>query len=319
MAMNRIQFQPGLSLIEFLGDYGTEEACESALFNARWPSGFVCSRCQGQACSTFVRGSKRLWQCTDCRYQTSLTAGTLFEHSRLPLTTWFLALYFLTQTKTNVSALELMRHLGVSYSATWRMKHKLMQAMTEREASRRLTGFVQIDDAYLGGERTGGKRGRGSENKRPFVIAVATHEKGRPGYAVMEPVAGFTKNAITEWAKRRLQPGAEIYSDGLGAFSAVIDLGHPQSIIKCETPRQTCEAKGARWVNIVLSNLKRALDGTYHVFCFFKYAHRYLGEAAWRFNRRFHLKALVPRLLVAAARCQPWSEARLRQVPVYGS
>ncbi len=319
MAMNRVQFQPGLSLMEFLRDYGTEEACESALFNARWRGGFVCPRCQGRTCSTFIRGSQQLWQCTICRHQTSLIAGTLFEHSRLPLTTWFLALYFLTQTKTNISALELTRHLGVSYSSAWRMKHKLMQAMTEREESRRLAGFVHIDDAYLGGERTGGKRGRGSENKRPFVIAVATDEKGRPGYAVIEPVTGFTKNAITEWAKRRLQPGAEIYSDGLGAFTAVIDLGHPQSIVKCDTPRQTCEAKGARWVNIVLSNLKRALDGTYHVFSFFKYAHRYLGEAAWRFNRRFHLKALVPRLLVAAARCEPWSETRLRQVPVYGS
>lgn len=317
MAMNRVQFQPGLSLIEFLRDYGTEEACETALFNARWPGGYVCPRCQGQTCSMFVRGSQQLWQCSVCRYQASVKAGTLFEHSRLPLTTWFLALYFLTQTKTNVSALELTRHLGVSYSAAWRMKHKLMQAMTEREESRRLTGFVQIDDAYLGGERTGGKRGRGSENKRPFVIAVATNEKDRPGFAVIEPVAGFTKNAITEWAQRRLQSGAETYSDGLGAFSAVIDLDHAQSIIKSETPRQTCEAKGARWVNIVLSNLKRALDGTYHVFDFFKYAHRYLGEAAWRFNRRFRLKALVPRLLVAAARCQPWSESRLRKVPVY--
>lgn len=151
------------------------------------------------------------------------------------------------------------------------------------------------------------------------MIAVATDEKDRPGYAVIEPVAGFTTNAITEWVQRRLQPGAEIYSDGLGAFRAVIDPGHAQSIIKCENPRQTCEAKGARWVNIVLSNLKRALDGTYHVFDFFNYAHRYLGEAAWRFNRRLRLKALVPRLLVAAARCRPWSETRLRQVLVYGS
>jgi len=317
MAMNRVQFQPGLSLMAFLQDYGTQEACESALFEARWPTGFVCPRCEGQSCSTFVRGSQQLWQCTGCRRQTSLTAGTLFEHSRLPLTTWFLAMYLLTQTKTNLSALELSRHLGVSYSAAWRMKHKLMEVMTQREASRRLTGFVQIDDAYLGGERNGGKRGRGSENKRPFVIAVATDERDRPGYAVIEPVDGFTKAAITEWAERRLQPGAEVYSDGLGAFTAVADLDHPHTVIQCATPRQGCETEGARWVNIVLSNLKRALDGTYHMFCFFKYAHRYLGEAAWRFNRRFRLEAMVPRLLVAAARCQPWSETRLRNVPVY--
>lgn len=142
MAMNRVQFQPGLPLMEFLRDYGTAAACESALFNARWRDGFVCPRCQGRTCSTFIRGNQQLWQCTVCRHQTSLIAGTLFEHSRLALTTRFLTLYFLTQTKTNVSALELTRHLGVSYSSAWRMKHKLMQAMTEREEARRLTGFV---------------------------------------------------------------------------------------------------------------------------------------------------------------------------------
>ena len=205
MAMNRVQFQPGLSLPAFLRNYGTEELCCSALFNARWSTGFVCPRCEGQTSSTFSRGGQQLWQCTECRYQTSLIAGTIFEHSRLPLTTWFLALYLLTQSKTNLSALELSRHLGVCYSSAWRMKHKLMQAMTQRETSRQLTGFVQIDDAYLGGEHNGGKRGRGSENKRPFVIAVATDAADRPGYAVIEPISGFTKAAITEWAERRLQ------------------------------------------------------------------------------------------------------------------
>ena len=97
------------------------------------------------------------------------------------------------------------------------------------------------------------------------------------------------------------------------------DLAHPHTVIRCQTSRQACETKGARWVNVVLSNLKRALDGTYPVFRFFKYAHRYLGEAAWRFNRRFQLQAMVPRLLMDAACCQPWSESRLRDVPVYAS
>ena len=138
MAMNRVQFQPGLSLPAFLRNYGTEELCCSALFNARWSTGFVCPRCEGQTSSTFSRGGQQLWQCTECRYQNSLIAGTIFEHSRLPLTTWFLALYLLTQSKTNLSALELSRHLGVCYSSAWRMKHKLMQAMTQRETSRQL-------------------------------------------------------------------------------------------------------------------------------------------------------------------------------------
>lgn len=175
-----------------------------------------------------------------------------------------------------------------------------MQAMCEREASRKLGGVVQIDDAYLGGERNGGKAGRGSENKRPFVVAVATDAHGHPGMAVIEPVSGFTTAALTDWFRARLEDDAEVYSDGLGAF------------------RAATEADGARWVNIVMGNIKRALDGTYHAFRFFKYAQRYLGEAMYRFNRRFHMAAMMPRLLVAAACCAPQPERQLRDTPVFG-
>lgn len=318
MAMNRIQFQPGLSLPAFLRRYGTEAACEQALRRGRWPQGFVCPKCSGARASTFPRRGRTYWQCTTCHHQTSLRAGTLFEHTRLPLTTWFLALYLVTQSKTNIAALELMRHLGVCYRTAWRLKHKLMQAMCTRESARRLGGIVQIDDAYLGGERNGGKPGRGSENKRPFVAAVATNEKGRPTLAVLEPVSGFTSAAMTDWYARRLDPDAEVYSDGLGAFRACIDLDHAHSVIDVGGGRAATEAEGSRWVNTVLSNVKRAMDGTYHAFRFFKYADRYLGEATYRFNRRFELEAMVPRLLVAAARCKPWPETRLRAVPVFG-
>lgn len=318
MAMNRVQFQSGLSLPAFLQRFGTEAACEAALLKARWPSGFVCPKCQATGAATFRRRGRTYWQCSACHHQTSLHAGTVFEHTRLPLTTWFLALYLLTQSKTNVAALELMRHLGVCYRTAWRLKHKLMQAMYAREASRRLGGIVQIDDAYLGGERNGGKRGRGSENKRPFVVAVATDEKGYPGMAVFEAVSGFTKSAMGEWFSRRLTPEAEVYSDGLGAFRAAIDSDHAHTVIDAGGGRAATEVDGARWVNIVMGNVKRALDGTYHAFKFRKYTERYLGEAMYRFNRRFRLGAMVPRLVVAAARCKPWPERQLRDLPVFG-
>ncbi len=107
-------------------------------------------------------------------------------------------------------ALELIRHLGLCYRTAWRLKHKLMQTMSERDAGRCLGGLVQIDDAYLGGVRNGGKAGRGSENKRPFVIGVSTNEAGHPQYAVIEPVSGSTKAALTEWASRRLQPECDV-------------------------------------------------------------------------------------------------------------
>jgi hypothetical protein len=101
-----------------------------------------------------------------------LIAGTLMEHTRLPLTKWFLAIYLVTQSKTNISALALRRQVGVSWRTAWLLKHKLMEAMRLREAETPLAGDVRVDDAYLGGERAGGKAGRGSENKVPFVAAL---------------------------------------------------------------------------------------------------------------------------------------------------
>ena len=109
MAMNRVQFQAGLSMPEFLQRYGTEEQCVAAVQTARWPHGFVCPECGGAASTSFVRGGLRYWQCAACRYQCSLLSGTLFAGTKLPLTRWFLALQLITQAKNNVAALELKR------------------------------------------------------------------------------------------------------------------------------------------------------------------------------------------------------------------
>lgn len=150
---------------------------------------------------------RHLLPCSACRHQTSLIAGTMFQGTKLTLRTWMLALHLLTSTKTNMAALELMRHLGVNYKTARRMKHKIMQVMTEREDTRRLSGFVQTDDAYLGGKRNGGKAGRGSENKQPFPIAVQIDETfTAPGCVVIEPVRSFDTISLADWTARR--PGA---------------------------------------------------------------------------------------------------------------
>ncbi len=181
--------------------------------------------------SSFIRNGRRYWQGSARHHQSTVISSTVFEATKLPLTRWFQAMHLLTQAKNNLSALDLMRHLGVCYKTALLMKHKLMEVMRLREDSRQLTGRVEIDDAYLGGERAGGKRGRGSENK-------------------------------------------------------------------------------------VLSNLKTALAGTYHSFHFAKYAHRYLAEAQYRFNRRFDLAAILPRLLRAAAVTRPQPGRLLRAAEV---
>jgi len=109
-----------------------------------------------------------------------MTAGTLFASTKLPLSTWFLAIYLLSQAKTSLLALALKCQIGVSYPTAWLMHHKVMKAMADREAAHRLCGAVEVDDAYLGAERAGGKPGRGSENKAPAVAAVSLSDKGHP-------------------------------------------------------------------------------------------------------------------------------------------
>ena len=167
MARNPVQFQKGISLNEFLSLYGTEQQCFDALYRWRWPNGFVCPNCgHDRGCQLTTH---KLQQCYRCNRQTSMTAGTLFEATKLPLTVWFQGIDFMTQDKKGASAMTLHRQLGISYNAAWRMRHKLMQVMMERDREHLLGGFIQLDDAYLGGERSGGKRGRGAPGETPFV------------------------------------------------------------------------------------------------------------------------------------------------------
>lgn len=312
MAMNRIQFQKGLSLPAFLEQFGTEAQCEAALEKARWPDGFRCPRC-GQAPHYLLSiGSHQTYQCRSCRLQSSLTAGTLFQSTQLALTVWFMAIYLISQAKTNLSALALKRLLGVSYPTAWLMQQKLMQTMAERDALHSLVGHVQIDDAYLGGELTGGKAGRGSENKVPFVAAVSLDQAGHPLYVKMAPVPGFTLKAIADWAQRDLSPDCVVISDGLACFAGVTAAGclHQPIVVGGRKPKDLPEFS---WINTILGNLKTSFGGAYHAFGFFKYGIRYLAAFVYRFNRRFHLETLPTRLLVAAVTIGPRPAAWLRQ------
>ena len=318
MAINAVQFQSGLSMTDFVRQYGTEAKCYRALYRSRWPDGFRCPVCHDRRRLRFRRGAQIYYQCRACRHQTTLISGTLFEGTKLPLTTWFIAIYLLTSTKTNMAALELKRHLGVRYRTAWRLKHKIMQAMVEREETRQLAGFVQVDDAYLGGERNGGKPGRGSENKQPFVIAVSTDETLEcPTFAVIEPVKSFDDASMIDWGQRRLAEGAEVFSDGLHCFRRLAEQDHAHTVLVTGGGRAATQVKGARWVNTVLGNVKRAISGRYHAIQQSKYARRYLAEAAYRFNRRFRLPEMLPRLLRAMALCAPCAEPLLRAATNY--
>jgi transposase-like protein len=315
MPMNRVQFQPGLSMAEFELQYGSEEQCEEAIRAWRWPQGFSCPRCRSGSQTEFRRGTLLYLQCTACKYQCSLIAGTVFASTKLALKTWFQAMHLLTKAKTNISALELMRDLGLSYRSAWLVKHKLMETMRQREESRKLSGRVEIDDSYLGGERVGGKPGRGSENKVPFVAAVQTTEDGQAELVCLA-LRPFTNKSMLEFAARSLVRPLTVVSDGLPCFAAM--AAHAGVHDRNPTGGGTAAAKHPKFkaVNTILGNLKTALRGAYKAFDFSKYGHRYLAEFQYRFNRRFHLSVMLLRLGVAVLHSKPCPERLIRAAEI---
>ena len=143
----------GLSEAQFREAYGSEEKCRAVVEKLRWPSGFVCPICGG--CEGTRLSTRPKIQCRACRHRVSLTAGTIFHSTKLPLTAWFLAMWLIATAKNGISSVELGRRLGIKQTNAWAMKQKIMAVMAGREDKRRLDGRVEMDDVYLGGHRPG--------------------------------------------------------------------------------------------------------------------------------------------------------------------
>src|SRR3954469_19745317 len=292
----------GLSEVEFRERFGTEEACRTALFAMRWREGLTCPACGGRGFCALT--TRKVFQCNRCKRQLSRTAGTVFQDTKLPLVTWFAAVYQLTQSKGGISSIELARRLGVRRPTAWLVKHKLMRAMAAREAGKpKLAGRVEVDDAYLGGERQGGKRGRGAAGKTPFVAAVETTPERRPKRLRLTVVKGFRKREVEKLAKAAIEPGADVVSDGLSCW-AVEKAGCAHFAMATGAGKKAASWTPFRWVNTTLGNVKTAIAGTYHHVSP-KNAQSYLTSSAYRFNRRFQLDSIVERLAWAAVHTAP--------------
>lgn len=312
MPMNRIQFQKGMSLGEFMRRYGTEEDCEREVEAQRWPQGFVCPSCGSREYSNFRRGRVLYYQCCECRHQASLMAGTVLASSKLGLRVWFQAAYVLSQAKNSVSALELQRHLGVCYKTAWSLKHKLMQAMWLREKSRTLRGTVQMDEAFLGGKASG-KQSLGRKGKVALLAAVSAGKDGKAEQVCLsqQPATG---EDVVVFALNTLGPQCKVVSDAAPSFNYVewnqVAAEHQKIVVGAG--KQACEIPQLKAINTVLGNLKTAIAGTYHAFKFAKYTDRYLADYQFRFNRRFKLEFLMQSIIRAAAQGKPTPMRSLR-------
>jgi hypothetical protein len=297
----------GLSEAQFREAYGTEEQCRAVVEKLRWPGGFVCPLCGG-AEGKWLRTRPKI-QCRACRHQVSLTAGTVFHATKLPLTSWFLAMWLIATAKNGISSVELGRRLGIKQTNAWALKQKVMAVMTGRENAKRLDGRIEMDDAYLGGHRPG-RRGRGAAGKQPFVAAVSTGDERQPRKIKLLPVKGFRKKEVKRLVSEHLASTSRLVTDGLSCWTAAAEAGLHHTAMVTGSGRRAARWSPFKWVNTTLGNVKAAIVGTYRRISP-EHAGRYLGSFAWRHNRRFQLDSLIPRLVHSAARTAPLPYATL--------
>lgn len=280
------------NLLEFQKRFGTEEACEKYLFERRWPDGFTCPKC-GQVEYYYIK-TRKLYECKECSYQASVTAGTVMHRSKLDLSVWFWAIYLVSNDKRGRSALSISQVLDLNYRTAWRLLHKIRHAMSDRDADYQLAGFVEMDDAYFGAPRPG-TDGRGS-TKAKVAIALSTDEKGHPQYARIKVIEAVTKDEIKRVTGECIQKGSTISTDGLGAYRHL----KKDYIHKYQNYYESDNKEFLKWLHVIIGNAKTYILGTYHGLDD-KFLQAYLDEFCYRFNRRFKPKQLFGRLLNACA------------------
>jgi len=291
------------TLVEFESRFSTESACSSYLLKLRWPDGFRCPRCEGHK-GWPVRST--LVQCGTCGYQASITSGTIFQGSRMPLALWFRAIWWITSQKSGASALGLKRILGLgSYETAWSWLHKLRRAMV-RPGRDRLSGTIEVDETYVGGLEEG-LRGRQIENKTLIVIA-AQQDGTKIGRVRMKQIPDASSASLHAFIVASIEPGSTIVTDGWTGYSGLEALGYRHKAINLSKRRKSPSDLLPR-VHRVVSLLKRWLMGTHQGAVSHVHLDYYLDEFTFRFNRRTstYRGKLFYRLLEQAVQTPPVS------------
>jgi transposase-like protein len=270
------------TLPEWIEQFPDEEACWVYLKRVRWPRGFACPQC-GEGAACFLEARKR-WQCRGCRRQVSVTAGTVFHGTRVPLRKWFLAIFFLARHTQGISALQLQRDLGLgSYQTAWTMLHKLRSGL-HRRPDQLLRGDVEADETFVGGPRSGGKRGRGSPNKTMVAVLVERRKK-HAGGAFLAAVPNASSEELGATVRGAVAGGeTTLITDGFPTYGALASTGIEHQRHIQGAPKRAGEI--LPWVHTIIANLKSWLRGTFHGVSH-RHLSKYLLEFTYRLNRRF--------------------------------
>ena len=269
------------TLLELEEQFATDEQCRAYLAALRWPEGFICPRCGGRKAWPAQRG--RLI-CAACRHQATVTAGTIFQDSRLSLRLWCRALWHVTSQKNGASALGLQRVLGLgSYQTAWTVLHKLRRAMV-RPGRDKLSGRVEVDETQVGGVMLG-RKGRGIPSKSLVVIA-AQEDGNRIGRIRMARIADGSAEHLRRFIQGAIVQGSCVHTDGWKPYQGLDQLGYPHEVSKLKGQQLSAATELLPRVHRVASLLKRWLLGTHQGAIAPEHLDYYLDEFTFRFNRR---------------------------------
>lgn len=290
----------GASLISFQQRFSTEQACIEHLAALRWPTGYKCRKC-GCDKPYQLRVEPRVFMCSRCNVQDSVTAGTLLHRTKIPLVKWFWAAYLLAQDKRGVSAMHLSRELDLRYDTAWNMLHKLRRALADQGAFP-LDGVVEIDETYYGGKGGKGSGGRCLVNENKVLIVMAVERKlarGKRKLGIKQTgfVAGNAKVAMLTSAsaanlgsfiQASLTQATNMLTDGWAGYTGPGQKFKHEPVVQ-GNPKNA----GAilPLVHLQFNNLKSWLNGTFHGVSP-KHLPAYLLEWNYRFNRRFLISDL---------------------------
>ena len=285
---------------EFIQWFATESDCESYLERLRWPDGFQCPKCTA---SNAWKTERSLWHCRECSHQTSVTAGTVFDSTRKPLRLWFHVAWLMMSHKTGLSARTLCDTFGFgSYQTAWGWLHKYRSVMI-RQGREPLEDRVEVNEAYIGGAKTG-KRGRGAEGKTMVLVAVEG-QKNAPQRVRFRCVSSAQKNCLLQFVSDYVSSGSTVVTDGLLAYNGLEDAGYKHE--RHVTSGDSAELEHVGHAHLVVSLLKRWLEGTHQGAIRPAHLQSYLDEFAFRFNRRLsdHRGKLFYRLIQQAITTRP--------------
>jgi transposase-like protein len=267
----------GMNLVKLIDQFADEDKCREYLEELRWPGGLICPKCGSKSISRISTRSQ--FDCNSCRYRFSVTSGTMFHDSHLPLSKWFLATYMMIESKKGMSAKQFERSLGVAYRTAWYLCHRVRKAMEEASPIK-LRGIVEIDETYVGGKVRG--KGKGYIGNKAVVVGAVE----RDGRIVLKVIPSNDRASLHGFVKEVAAPETEdFYTDEFRAYQGIGDH---------DTRQETVHHKSEEWVRGdvdtnsvegVWSLFKRSIIGSYHKVSI-KHLDAYLNELEWRFNNR---------------------------------